>query len=177
MGRDETDPESDPEAATEADAAAAAAELLRVNEPAAITPRGRPPGAKNKLKKRTREQAFEDSTQRDPSGFEYVQQQQQRQREIITAGEVEEQVENHLLDEFFGGQGSSPTTRSILRGGSGRTTRTSTPRGGFRPMQQPSRRRGRGGRGATSLGERGGATPAWQQGREAMFGVFDLSVW
>ena len=63
-GHNETDPEADPEAA--------AAELLRVNEPAAIAPRGRPPGAKNKQKKRTREQAFEDSTQREPSRFEHV---------------------------------------------------------------------------------------------------------
>ena len=47
--------------------------LLHVNEPAVIQPRGRPVGAKNKKKKRTREEAFEDSTQREPSRFEHVQ--------------------------------------------------------------------------------------------------------
>ena len=66
------------------------------------TPRGRPPGAKNE-QKHTHEQAFEDSSQREPSGFEHVQRQRQRQRqrEIITAIEVEEQAKDYLLDEFF----------------------------------------------------------------------------
>ena len=122
----ESHDETDPKVAAEAAAEAAVAELLRVNEPAAATLRGRPLGAKNKQKKRTREQAFEDSTQRDPSGFKYVQQEQQQrqeQREFITVSEVEKQVEDYLLDEFFdigrrsGGLGSSGTTR------------TSTPRG------------------------------------------------
>ena len=73
-----------------------------VNEPAVATLRGRPPGAKNKQKKRTREQAFEDSTQREQSRFEHVQRQQlQRQQEAITASKVEEQAEYHLLNEFF----------------------------------------------------------------------------
>ena len=46
-------------------------ELLLINEPAIAKPLGRPPGAKNK--KRTRYEAFEDSTQREPSGFERTQ--------------------------------------------------------------------------------------------------------
>ncbi len=157
-------------------------ELLRVNEPAVVKPAGRPPGAKNK-KKRTRVQAFEDSTQREPSEFEHILQQRERERERrrhqeeddtrardapITAAEVAEREEEAAADAFFG-----PRTTS---GGGAATSR------GGRPMQQPARRRGgrgggRGGptatRGSTRGGRRG-TTPAWQQGAEGLFGSFQL---
>ena len=65
---------------------------LRVTEPAVVKPKGRPPGALNKKRnkksptkrKRTRSQAFEESTQRQPSGFEYV----EGIRDIITASQA-----------------------------------------------------------------------------------------
>ena len=43
-------------------------DLLHINEPSTIRPAGRPPGARNK---RRRQRDHEDSTTRDPSGFEY----------------------------------------------------------------------------------------------------------
>ena len=42
--------------------------LLEIHEPNTIRPAGRPPGARNK---RRRQRDPEDSTTRDPSGFEY----------------------------------------------------------------------------------------------------------
>ena len=43
-------------------------DLLRINEPATVIPRGRPPGSRNK---RRRQPDNEETTRRDPSGFEY----------------------------------------------------------------------------------------------------------
>ena len=116
----------------------AAVELLRVNEPAIIASRGRPPGARNK---RTRAQAFEDSTQREPSGFEHVQ--QQRQRELATtASQVEEQEVDNIANEFFSTKPATPRGGGSIRGGGSTTPRaTATLRGrgsapsrGIRPI-------------------------------------------
>ena len=91
-------------------------EFLRVNEPAIIRPSGRPPKTKNK--KRTRVQAFEDFTQREPFGFEHVKRQRQRQRQrqrglAITANQITDQEDMTAVDEFF-----EPTSVIIIREGS-----------------------------------------------------------
>ena len=70
---DESEANSDSEADPDAIIDPTALDLLHVNDPAIVRPRGRPVGARNKSKKkRTRAEAFEDSTQREPSHFEYV---------------------------------------------------------------------------------------------------------
>ena len=143
----------------------AAIELLHVNNPAIIKPRGRPTGARNKpKKKRTRMEAFEDSTQREPSEFEHV----LRQRQLaITASQVTNEEDITAADAFFGPL--SPAERSESRGAS--TSRVTTrgglrggSRGALRPLQQPARRRG---------GHRC-PTPTYMQDNEAMFSTFQL---
>lgn len=57
-------------------------DILRVQEPAVVKAKGRPPGALNRVwagatqrptASQRRQRAFEESTQREPSGFEYAQ--------------------------------------------------------------------------------------------------------
>lgn len=169
-------------------------ELLHVNEPAIAKPPGRPPGATNK-NKRTPQQAFEDSTQREPSRFEYVQAERQRQV-AITASQIAEEEEIARLDALYADRDAAAALQSDEAGREAHAGATS--RVG-RPLQQPVRRRGgRGGVATPRAGRatRGGATPragrtgrggrggkgrgptipaeAYMQGNEAMFNVLEL---
>ena len=151
-------------------------ELLHVNDPARVKPRGRPSGARNKSKKkRTHQEAFEDSTQREPSQFEYAIAQRQRQRDslastaslAITASQVANAEDTAAADAFF--RSLASVDRAIARGGS---TPRSTTQGGLqgsgggplRPLQLPPRRR------RVPKGPR----PAYATGNEARFSAFQL---
>lgn len=108
-------------------------ELLRVREPTVIKPKGRPFGARNKVRntkgnKRTQEQAFEESTSREPSGFEHVVALQQY-RLALTASQVEEQDLDRELDAYYGPGDVGGTTPV--------STPTSTPMGGARAGSTP----------------------------------------
>ena len=114
--------------------------ILQTNEPAVAKTKGRPRGAKGK--KRQHEEAFENSTRRKPSGFEYA----------ITASQVEMQQTEQEAEAIFGPGGLGGTTpRGGSRGyGAGRVTATPGRRGGNSTGRRGGRGRGRGG--ATTRG-------------------------
>ena len=177
---DDSEADSDSEIDPDAVIDPAALELLHVNDPAIAKPRGRPAGSRNKPKrKRTHEEAFEDSTQREPSQFEHAIAaavvERQRQRDslastaslAITASQVANAEEVAAADAFF--RSLTSVDRAIARGGS--ISRAATQggsqgrgRGPMRPLQLPPRRRRR----------PAGLRPAYAQGNEAMFGAFEL---
>ena len=136
-------------------------DFFDTNEPAVIKPKGRLPGARNKKrnkKKRTRAEAFEESTQRLPSGFEYV----EGMRDAITASQtavtsissaftasqVDREEVRSEADACFRRGGETTATYTLRRSGNGsappspRGRAYTTPgRGGARLLAQPARRR------------------------------------
>ena len=170
---DDSEADSNSEADPDAVIDPAALELLHVNDPAVVKARGRPPGARNKSKKkRTREEAFEDSTQREPSQFEReIALRQQRRDSLaglaLTASQVANEEDIAAADAFFGP--TTPAGRATSRGGSTPSVATSgglqgMGGGRMRPLQLPPRRRR----------VPKGSIPAYAQGNEAMFGTFQL---
>ena len=132
-------------------------QILEINEPAVIKPKGRPPGDRGK-RRTAAQRAFDNSTRRGASGFEYS---QRPEALATTASQVAEQEERAQADAFFGAPSlPGPLAQSPRRRG-GRS-RAVTARGG-----STHGGRGRGRSGYTSAaGAAGGgvATPAYATG-------------
>lgn len=112
-----------PVVVTASTATAASEDILRVQEPAIVRAKGRPRGSSNRVRSwasQPRQRAFEESTQREPSGFELVE-------ELPSRGAT---------------QATQPQQVPRGRGGRGRGRGRSEARGGARSRARSGARGG-----------------------------------